>query len=149
MWPPLARALRWIAAGALALGLAACRLGPSFPDYVELLRSRAGEDAVDCGVTRLHQHRAAAVACSTAALEDGRPFFVLIQVQGFDSDIFFGLSVDDRGRAVRTIWYSDVYGGGRSPLLSRASTRDTVCENPRVVLEGPPVQCEGDRPHAA
>lgn len=62
-----------------------------------------------------------------------------------DSDTFWGLSVDDRGRALRSIWYSDVYGGGRSPF-AKASTGDAPCEKPRVVAQGRPVRCENDRP---
>lgn len=126
------------------LGVAPCRLGPSFDEYIELVKSRAGQGASDCGVVRLGQDRAAAIACSTAALKDGHPFFVILGVQGIDSESYYGLSIDSEGSAMRTRWDSDIYGGSR--FRARHRTHVAVCENPRVVPEGLPVQCENDRP---
>lgn len=121
------------------LGLAACRTGPSVEEYVEFVRSRAGEGATACGIVRLGQDRTAAVACATAALEQGHPIFVIFQVQGIDSDIYYGLSLDNKGAAMRAIWDSDIHGGGR--LTARARTRSAICKNPQVVAEGQPIQC--------
>lgn len=134
----VASALISTVAGCLVLG--ACRFGPSFDDYRQLVSGRAGTDAVDCGVTSLHHDRAAAVSCSVAALEGGSPFFVVFQVRGIDSQRFCALSVDGEGRAVRVVWDNDVYGGG-NPFMTKASSRVVECDHPRVVDEEVPVQC--------
>ena len=134
----VAGALISTVAGFLVLG--ACRSGPSFDDYRQLVRGRAGADAVDCGVTRLHHDRAAAVSCSVAALEGGSPFFVVFQVRGIDTQRFCALPVDREGRAVRAEWDSDVYGGG-NPFMTKASSGVVACDHPRVVDEEMPGQC--------
>ena len=121
------------------LVFAACRIGPSVEEYIEFVRSRAGEGATGCGVVRLGQDRTAAVACATAALEQERPFFVIFQVQGIDSDIYYGLSLDNKGAVMRAIWDSDVHGGSR--FAKRARTRAAICNNPQVFAEGQPIQC--------
>lgn len=124
------------------LGVAACRLGPSFDEYLELVKSRAGEGATDCGVAPLGQDRAPAVACSTAALTSRHPFFVIFQVQGIDSEIYYGLSINNEGGAWRALWDSDIYGGSR--LTAKARMQLVLCENPRVVSDGLPVRCKND-----
>ena len=121
------------------IGVTACRLGPSFEEYIEFVRSRAVEGATGCGVVRLGQDRTAAVACATAALEQGHPFFAVFQVQGIDSDIYSGLSLDNKGDVRQAVWDGDVHGGSR--FISRARTRVAVCKNPQVVAGAQPIQC--------
>jgi hypothetical protein len=121
--------------------LTSCTLGPSWKDYRELLRAKAGEGAQDCGTVDLRQSRLPALACAQEALRVGTPFYVVFQVQGIDSRIFHGLASSASGDAAWVQWDSDAYGGGRW-FASKPWVREEVCRRPTLSESGPPIECD-------
>ncbi len=125
----------------LGSSVPSCATGPSFQDYVEKLRDSAGENAEQCGVVALGEPRGAAFSCGRAALDEGRPFWLIVQVMGIDSEIFLGLAVDQRGRAWAIDWDSDPSGG--SAWITPRGLSKSTCDAPILTdLPGElPIQC--------
>src|ERR1700682_3483124 len=67
-----------------------CHMGPSLEAYRAHLAKSAGVSAADCGCVMSGTAKAEAVACATAGLEGHRPFFVVFQGMGVDSEIVHG-----------------------------------------------------------
>ncbi len=117
-------------------------MGPSFDAYLKHIREAAGTDASACGVVSLNGSRRAALSCAGAALEEGRPFWVVFQVMGIDSQIFEGLAVDAHGRVQQLTWDSDITGGYE--IVARRQIWDKPCLRPQVVqgTGSGPIECQ-------
>jgi hypothetical protein len=100
-----------IAVACLNLSVA-CAKGPSFVEYLGVVKAAAGPSARDCGVVRLTQPRTEAVACARAALAAKTPFFVVMEEQGIDSGAATSAVLAGDGALSTIGWDSDVYGGG-------------------------------------
>jgi hypothetical protein len=125
----------------LACILACCSSGPSFEDFEMAVSSWAGTTALNCGEGLLRdESRSTALACAQRAIDEGRPFFVTIQVQGIDSTLFQGLASRGR-RDSRLFWYdSDIYGGGG--LGGESRLEDRSCTDPVVTTKELPLECQ-------
>jgi hypothetical protein len=125
----------------LLCAILGCVTGPSFQDYLEELRSVGGTSATECGVVGLEESRANALSCGQAALDEGAPFWMVVQVMGIDSKIFLGLAVDEHGRAWKITWDSD-RSGGSAWITPRGMYKES-CDIP-LLADRPgeePIQC--------
>src|SRR5258706_7921927 len=128
-------------AAAMAIVVAVGSRGPSFGEFQQLLAERAGRDARDCGVVKLGDPKAAAVACVETALQGHTGLVVAFQVQSIDSDIFKGLAVTSGGAATRFQWDSDAYAGGGRGVFVRRWIGEQRCPQPRVTDTDAPIRC--------
>lgn len=138
------RNLKRLALAFTLLAVFACARGPSFEEYLSLLNERAGTGSKNCGVVGLTQARSEAVRCAQAALKNRKPFLVVFQVQGIDSEIFHGLAVNASGNAIWLQWDSDAYGGGYGSV-TRPWVKEEACPQPVVVDATPPIQCRSSQ----
>ena len=126
----------------LVLIMSACSIsGPSYDEFARRVSAWPGTPSEDCGVGLLGEaSRETALECAQRAIAEGRPFAVIVQVQGIDSNLFQGLA--SRGRRDSFLfWFdSDITGGGGPGAESRLTERP--CTDPAVTTNDLPLECQ-------
>lgn len=126
---------------ALLTTTACAASGPNYADFASKVSAWPGRTAEDCGAAALRSAgREIALDCARRALAEGRPFYVVVQVQGVDSSLFQGLA--SRGRRDSMLfWFdSDITGGGGAHPESRFTERP--CTDPAVTENDLPLACQ-------
>jgi hypothetical protein len=78
--------------------------------FVDKLVEVAGPDARNCGLVRRGAKTAPAVQCARQMLQQKRPFYVGVQLQGVDSILWSGIAADKSGTVSQLYFDSDVRG---------------------------------------
>ena len=118
---------------AILLFLAACTT-PS-QRFESKLHELSGSDARNCGLVVLHQATEQAIACASSSLASHQPFEVGFQLQGVDSEIWEGLTLNRSGVLQRVHLDSDPSGG--SSLFAHSLLLVDACSSPTLA---PPPQ---------
>jgi hypothetical protein len=62
------------------------------------VKATAGEGAIDCGAVNFDAPRAPAFACAESALDDGKPFSLVLRTDAVDARKLSGTARDKSGR---------------------------------------------------
>jgi hypothetical protein len=88
--------------------------GPSFDEYLSVVRSAAGPAARDCGLVQRREAASTAISCASESLAQQQPFFVVLERGGIDTRTFAAVVATDRRQLLRIVWKDDILG---LPLL--------------------------------
>jgi hypothetical protein len=98
----------------------------------EALHHIVAGDAQQCGIVTLDQDGAAAITCAQSALSTGKPFWIAVQYQGTDSEIWSGAGRGKDGSIWIVRYDSDATGGSRdhpTPTL-----QSFVCKDVEITI---------------
>lgn len=93
--------------------------------FIRELIHLAGSNEKNCGIVDLQQDQRAAYRCATESLSLGQPFFVGVQLQGIDSEIWTGIASASDGKLWKVNFDSDVTGS--SSFSGKPSLRTIRC----------------------
>jgi hypothetical protein len=99
------------------------------------MRYLAGWRSVNCGRVKVRQDAGAATQCALKAQSDGRPFYVVYNIQGIDSLIAGGVVRTPNGRLLALSYDSCPSGCVFSIFQQRVST--TTCPEPYHLYVNP------------
>src|SRR5690554_1716412 len=79
-----------LATAGIVIGLSICAAAAAEPTDMLLseLIMLSGPDAEECGLVRLDQDPSPAWQCAQASEQQGRPYWLALQRQGIDSDVW-------------------------------------------------------------
>jgi hypothetical protein len=97
------------------------------------LQRAAGPAAQDCGTAAAKAPSPDAIWCASDALGQGRPFTVIVPMQGVDSDIAYAYAVSADGTKVQLQFDSSVEGQGADTGGCAARVSRTTCRALSVV----------------
>lgn len=103
----------------------------SFDDFVSEVQGSVAEDAANCGTVLSSEAQLDANTCVAEAFVDGRSFYAVYQLQGFDSSVGAAVTGDASGSVWHWIYDSNPSGGS---LPAPSKIERSECSHP--VLSG-------------
>ena len=91
------------------------------------LQNLAGPKAKGCGAFSLQNATESGLACSIQALSEGKSFWLAIQLQGTDSDVWTGLAKDEKGNSFNVNFNSDKSSGGHPNADPSLTITECAC----------------------
>ena len=111
----------------IVLGIGAPLLGAGRFEW--RTKALAGDGAINCGRAPWMKSPASHIECAENALRDKRPFYVLFDHRGVDSQVAESIASDSTGKAFLLRYDSAPCG---LPLVCLPSLREKSCAAPQI-----------------
>jgi len=95
--------------------------------FLTTLKNLAGPSAKECGAITLRDTAESGLNCGESALSEGKSFWLAVQLQGVDSEVWAGLVQDEKSNSFSVNFDSDESSGGHPTAEPSLTVAECGC----------------------